>query len=260
MSVCTALLILLLASVIVMTLTWALQRRHGNAGYVDVVWAALMGASAIWLSAVGQGAALPRLLAALLGGIWGFRLSLHLLGRVLGEAEDGRYRYLREYWQGDQRKLFGFYMFQAISVPLFALPFLAVAANPQPAFSVWTLAGVLVWLGGLVGESIADAQLSRFRKQPGNRGRTCRSGLWRYSRHPNYFFEWLHWFGYALLAIGSPWWWLGLSGPLLMGASLRWLSGIPYTEAQALRSRGEDYRAYQRETSMFFPWPPRSPH
>ncbi len=83
-------------------------------------------------------------------------------------------------------------------------------------------------------------------------------GLWRYSRHPNYFFEWLHWFTYVLLAVGSPLWWLAWSGPLVMYLFLRYLSGVPFTEKQALRSRGEDYRDYQRSTPMFFPWFPRT--
>ena len=81
-------------------------------------------------------------------------------------------------------------------------------------------------------------------------------GLWRYSRHPNYFFEWLHWFAYVCLAVGSPLGWLAWSGPLLMYMFLRWISGIPWTEAQALRTRGDDYRAYQRDTPMLFPWFP----
>ena len=98
-----------------------------------------------------------------------------------------------------------------------------------------------VWLVSVGGESLADAQLARFRANPANRGKTCRSGLWRYSRHPNYFFEWLHWFAYVLLAAGSPLHWLAWSGPVVMYVFLRWISGIPWTEQQALRSRGEDY-------------------
>jgi steroid 5-alpha reductase family enzyme len=253
------LLIVLAVAVIAMGATWWLQLRTRNAGYVDVVWAALMGAAALFYGAVGMGAATPRLLVAMLGGVWGFRLSLHLLSRVLHEAEDGRYRHLREHWQGDQRKFFGFFMAQALLTALFSLPFLVVADNPVTGFTLWSLAGVALWLLSLAGESLADAQLSAWRKNPANRGKTCRAGLWSVSRHPNYFFEWLHWFAYVLLAVGSPWWWLSLTGPLLMGASLRWVSGIPFTEAQALRTRGDDYRAYQREVSMFVPWFPRRP-
>ena len=107
------------------------------------------------------------------------------------------------------------------------------------------------------GETVADRQLTRFRANPAHRGLTCRAGLWRYSRHPNYFFEWLHWFAYPALAAGSPRWLLAWLGPLVMFVFLRFLSGVPWAEAQALRTRGEDYRDYQHRTPMFFPWFPR---
>lgn len=249
--------VMLVVAVAVMTATWWLQLRTRNAGFVDVSWAGLMGLAALFYGAVGAGAAMPRLLAAMLGGVWAFRLCLHLLARVLHEVEDGRYRYLRGHWNGSQAKFFGFFQAQALSIPLYSLPLLVAASNPVPGLTAWTVAGVAVWLLSQAGESVADAQLARFRKRPENRGKTCREGLWRYSRHPNYFFEWLHWFAYLLLGIGSPWWWLGFAGPLMMGISLLWVTGIPYTEAQSLRSRGEDYRRYQRETSAFFPWFPR---
>jgi steroid 5-alpha reductase family enzyme len=249
--------IVLAVSIVAMSATWWLQVRTRNAGYVDVAWAALMGAAALFYGAVGIGAATPRLLVAMLGGIWGFRLSLHLLSRVLHEAEDGRYRYLREHWNGNQVKLFGFFMAQALLTALFSIPFLVVASNPVAGLSIWSIAGILVWVLSLAGESVADMQLGAWRRNALNRGRTCRAGLWAWSRHPNYFFEWTHWFGYVLLAVGSPWWWLSLAGPILMGASLVWITGIPFTEAQALRSRGDDYRAYQQEVSVFVPWFPR---
>ena len=145
----------------------------------------------------------------------------------------------------------------AVLIALFALPFLAVAANPVEGWSAWLLAGIATWLGSVGGEAMADRQLARFRADPGNRGKTCRAGLWRYSRHPNYFFEWLHWFAYVLLAVGSPIAWLAWSGPVVMYVFLRWISGIPWTEQQALRSRGEDYARYQRSTPMLIPWFPK---
>src|SRR5487761_2270194 len=210
---------------------WLIQRRTRNAGIVDAIWAAGMGASALFYAAVGSGGLTSRLAVAMLGSLWGFRLCLHILARVLNESEDGRYRYLREYWHGDQRKFFAFFMGQALLIALFSLPFLAVAENPRESFSVWCGLGLAVWIVSLAGESVADAQLSAFRKNPHNRGKTCRAGLWRYSRHPNYFFEWLHWFAYVCLAVGSPIGWLAWSGPLVMYVFLRWISGIPYTES-----------------------------
>jgi steroid 5-alpha reductase family enzyme len=116
-----------------------------------------------------------------------------------------------------------------------------------------------LFIGALavVGESIADGQLARFRADPANRGRTCREGLWRYSRHPNYFFEWIHWWAYVPLAASSAWWPATLAGPALMLFFILYVTGIPPTEERALLSRGDDYREYQRTTSAFFPWFPR---
>jgi steroid 5-alpha reductase family enzyme len=156
--------------------------------------------------------------------------------------------------------MFGMFQFQALLIVLFSLPFLAVARNPSAALTPWMIAGLVVWIGSVCGEALADRELARFRADPKNQGRTCRAGLWRYSRHPNYFFEWLHWFAYVGLAVGSPLFWLSFSGPIVMYAFLRWISGIPFTEAQALRTRGEDYRRYQAETSQLIPWFPKEQH
>ncbi|MDO8279159.1 MAG: DUF1295 domain-containing protein, partial [Burkholderiaceae bacterium] len=171
----------------------------------------------------------------------------------------GRYRHLREHWGGHQGKFFAFFMFQAALVLLFALPFIAVARNPVQGLTPMLLLGLAIWVFAVVAEGVADRQLARFRAEPANHGRTCRSGLWRYSRHPNYFFEWLHWFSYVALAQGSDLAWLAWSGPVVMYVFLRWISGIPFTEANALRTRGDDYRDYQQRTPMLIPWFPRSP-
>lgn len=242
---------------VLMVCGWRWQRRHDNAGIVDVLWAAGLAGAALWLAFTGSGAMSARVLVGVLGAAWALRLALHLWWRVRSEAEDGRYRALRRHWDGDQRRFLAFFLFQALLVVLFSLPLAAVAAHPQPA-PLQLGAAALVWAVSVLGESLADAQLARFRADPGNRGRTCDRGLWRYSRHPNYFFEWLHWCAWAIAAVGAPQAWLGLLGPVLMYLFLRFISGIPFTEQQALRTRGDDYRAYQRRTSMFFPWFPRS--
>ena len=139
------------------------------------------------------------------------------------------------------------------------LPFLLAAWNPAPGLHPLELAGAALWVVAWVGESLADRQLKRFKARPQARGLACREGLWRWSRHPNYFFEWLAWVAFLLLALPAPSGWAALPIPLLMLYFLLRVTGIPATEAQALRSRPEDYPRYQRETSAFVPWFPREP-
>ena len=246
-----------LGSALAMTGVWMYARRANNIGYVDVTWAVLMGLMAIVVAFGSKGALVPRALVGSLVTLWALRLATHLFKRVHRHPEDGRYKELREHWHGHQGKFFLFFQAQALIVTLFALPLLVASSNPVDGVTPWTIAALVIWLLAVGGESLADRQLATWVANPANRGKTCRQGLWAWSRHPNYFFEWLHWFAYALLAIGAPIAWLALSGPLLMFGFLYRLTGIPYTEAQSLRSRGDDYRAYQREVSAFFPWPPR---
>ncbi len=251
-----------LACALAMLAVWVYAHRTRNIGYVDVAWAALMGLMAIAVSIAGRGALLPRTLIGTLGAIWALRLGLHLFRRVHRQPEDGRYAQLRDRWHRHPAKLLLFFQLQGLIVTLFAIPLLVAASNPVAGVSGWILAGVLLWILSVAGEALADRQLSAWRENPSHRGKTCRAGLWAWSRHPNYFFEWLHWCSYALFAIGAPHAWIALAGPVLMFAFLYRVTGIPHTEAQALRSRGDDYRGYQREVSAFFPWPPRhsTPH
>jgi steroid 5-alpha reductase family enzyme len=250
------LLTIWLGAAIMMTLGWLWQRRRKNAGIVDVLWSLGLAVSAILNGLYGTGSLATRILVAMLGGVWALRLAGHLWIRVRAEPEDGRYRALREYWGDGQLKWFGLFQFQALLIALFSIPFAAAAANTSPHL-VWVAIALGFWNVSVLGESVADHQLAQFRANFANRGKTCRAGLWRYSRHPNYFFEWLHWFCYVALSLGGPTVWYSLSGPVLMYVFLRWISGVPYTEAQALRTRGEDYREYQRTTSVLVPWPPR---
>ena len=249
-------LVVLGAAALAMTGVFEIQRRTRNAGWVDVAWSYLMAGAAVFYAAVADGALLPRALVAVLACAWGLRLGTHLALRVGREAEDGRYQYLRGHWRDSQPKFFGFFLFQAALTAILSLPYYAVARNPIAEATPWTIAGVALFALCVALESLADRQLARFRHDPANKGKVCDVGLWRYSRHPNYFFEWLHWFAYVLLAIGSPSWWLALLGPVLMGLSLGFVTGIPFVEQQSLRSRGDAYRDYQRRTSVFVPWFP----
>jgi steroid 5-alpha reductase family enzyme len=251
------LLTIWLAEAVMMTLGWAWQQRHRNAGIVDILWSCGLAGSAVLNGIFGTGAPAPRATLAVLGGVWGARLALHLWARVHGEPEeDGRYRALRAHWGNHPLKWFCVFQFQAFLVPLFSIPFAAAGTNPDTQ-ALWLAIGIAIWLVSVGGESLADRQLAQFRRDPAHRGETCRFGLWRYSRHPNYFFEWLHWFSYVALAVGGPCVWYSLAGPVLMYVFLRWISGVPYTEAQALRTRGDQYREYQRTTSVLIPWWPR---
>ena len=255
----TSLALGLAVMVIVMTALWLLQRRTGNAGVVDVGWSAGVGIVGVLAAALGAGWAPRRLLVGAMIALWALRLAAYILRRVLGEPEDGRYARLRVEWgAGFQRRLFFFYQAQAVLAALFALPVWVVTGDPRPGWGARELAAVAVWLAAVAGESLADRQLARFRADPANRGRTCSSGLWRYSRHPNYFFEWLHWWAYVVLALGAPLAWLTLVGPVLMLYFLLKVTGVPATEARALLSRA-DYAEYQRTTSAFIPWFRRRP-
>jgi steroid 5-alpha reductase family enzyme len=151
-----------------------------------------------------------------MASLWSFRLALYILiDRICKEREDGRYRDLRAYWGGGRRAHLWFLPFfeaQSLLVLLFSLPMLVLVKNTRASISAFEIAGVLVWVVSVVGESIADRQLARFRADPATAGRVCRVGLWRYSRHPNYFFEWLHWWAYVLMGVGAPYGWLTLVG------------------------------------------------
>jgi len=247
----------LVVMAVVMVLLWFVQRRTANAGIVDVGWSLGVGVVAVACTVAGSGDPMRRLLAGVLVGGWSLRLGLYILRRVLAEEEDGRYRRLRQQWgAGFQRRAFVFFQLQALFAVAFAVPVAVVASNARPVSAAEAMVAVGLWLVAIGGEALADRQLAAFRGQPANRGRTCRQGLWRYSRHPNYFFEWLHWWTYVLLAAGAPLWWLSLLGPLAMLVFLLAVTGVPATEAQAAASR-PDYRDYQRTTSAFIPWPPK---
>ncbi len=239
---------------------WLWQVRTRNAGWVDVGWALGLAVMAILAAALGPAPLERKILVGLMGGLHGLRLGLHLWRRVATEAhEDGRYQAIRAAWQtGLNAKFFLFFQGQALLDVFLGLPFLLAAWNLRPGLHPWEWAAAALWLMAWIGEALADGQLRRFKARPEAKGRTCREGLWRLSRHPNYFFEWLVWVAYLLLALTAPWGWIAILCPALMLYFLLRVTGIPYTEAQSLRSRPEDYARYQRETSAFVPWFPKA--
>ena len=182
---------------------------------------------------------------------------------ALGQGpEDARYAALRQEWGARfQFRLFIFLQVQALAAALLSLSMMLSAHNPAPFPRALDVAGIVVLIIAVAGEGIADEQLRRFKKNPANRGRVCDAGLWGWSRHPNYFFEWFGWVAYPLLAIdtsgGWYWGWLALSGPAFMYWLLVHVSGIPLLEQQMLKSRGDAFRAYQTRVSAFFLLPPK---
>lgn len=248
-----------LVMVVAMAGLWALQRRVRNASIADVGWCMGLIAVVLWYCAQAGGEGERKFLVAVLVVLYAGRLGLYiLLDRVIGKQEDARYRRLREQWGGSTGLyMFGYFQLQAAAVVCFSLPFLVVIQNPHPPFALIELIGLLIWIVAVSGEAMADRQLARFRARTWNRDRVCREGLWYFSRHPNYFFEWLHWWAYVVMAIGMPGWLLTWIGPVAMGWALIKVTGIPLAEAQALASRGEEYRIYQQTTNAFVPWWPK---
>jgi len=243
-----------------MFVLWLRQRATKDASLVDAGWAAGLGVSAALLAILVDAPLPRRLLVASLAGAWSLRLTLHLyLDRVRGKPEDGRYRKLRADWgAAAQRNFLVFFQFQALLVAVLSIPYVLALTCPRGDLGVPDFVGAGLVVVSVLGEWIADRQLAVHRADPARRGLTCRTGLWRYSRHPNYFFEWIQWWAWPAMAWGSPLLPAALGGPALMLFFLFKVTGIPPTEARALLSRGEDYRRYQRTTSVFVPWFPRS--
>ena len=242
---------------------YLVARRIDNYGIVDIAWSYAFAVLAVFYALFAPGWPARRALIAGMAVLWSLRLGTHLYRRVMGHhpVEDGRYVQLRKDWAGNfGPKMFGFFQLQAASVVLLGVAFLVSSFNSAPRLHALEVAGALLWLIALAGESLADRQLAAFKRVPANQGHVCAVGLWRYSRHPNYFFEWLVWVAYFIFALASPHGWVAAIGPASILFLLLRVSGIPLTEEQSLRSKGEAYRRYQRTTSAFVPWFPKNSH
>ena len=258
------LLTVLLGLALAMSFAWLLQRLTGNCSWVDVVWSFATGAAGVVFALApmdGSGPNTRQIAVAVLVAAWSLRLGGHIAIRAWAGQDDPRYADLRRQWGGQfERRLFAFLMIQALVAWGLALSMLLAARNPAPGFRWIDVLGVAFLVVAVTGEAVADWQLRRFKSDPANKGRVCDAGLWSWSRHPNYFFEWLSWVAYPLFAIGSGWiWgWLALTGPALMFWTLRYASGVPPLEAHMERRYGDAFRAYQVRTNAFFPGPPHS--
>ncbi len=247
---------------VVFGLFFIVARRINNYGVVDIIWSYAFAALAIYYAMLGDGWLIRRILIACMVTVWSARLGTHLYRRVVSHhpAEDGRYAQLRKAWAGNFiPKMAGFFQMQAASVVLLGVAFFVVCLNRDPHLRPLEIAGAILWLLALVGEAVADAQLAAFKRHHRNKGHVCDVGLWYFSRHPNYFFEWLIWVSYFVFALASPWGWIAAIGPASILYLLLRVTGIPLTEEQSLRSKGDAYRQYQKTTSVFVPWFPKKP-
>lgn len=249
----------------VMSAAWLVQRRTGQGGWADAFWSLGLGAAGVMVALFpldGHPPSARQGLVAALIGLWGLRLGLHIAARAAREPEDARYASLRQEWGPRfQTRMFGFLMLQAGAAAILALSVLAAARNPTPGLTAQDGLACLIFVTALAGAGLADRQLAAFKADPANRGKICDTGLWSWSRHPNYFFEWLGWCAWPVFAIDFggawPWGWLALTGPAYIYWLLTRVSGVPLLEAHMRRSRPEAFAAYAARTSVFFPQPPR---
>lgn len=250
-----------------MAIAWGVRMRTGQSGWIDATWSLSTGAAGVGLALLAaqpgsQGARM--VLAAALSGLWGLRLGLHIVRRAASGGDDPRYADLARQW-GDRfpARLFLFLQIQALCGFGLAMAVFAGAHSPRPALDLRDLVAAAILLIAIAGEAVADAQLRHFAhdRQAQGKGGVCDIGLWRWSRHPNYFFQWLGWLAWPVMAIDAggnwPWGWAALVAPLLIYWLLVHASGIPPLEAHMLRTRGDAFRAYQARTSAFLPLPPR---
>lgn len=267
MSLVLALIGLAAALSLTMAGAWAVAMRTGRSGWIDAIWSFAVGlfGTAAALLPLGAEAFWPRQgLVAGLVLLWSLRLGCHIAARTMGDgADDPRYRELKKEWGPHFRaRLFLFLQIQAAAAFVLVLSVMAAAHNPVPGWRIGDGLGVALLVVSVLGEGIADRQLTAFRASASGKGQVCERGLWGWSRHPNYFFEWLGWLAYAAIAIaphaGYPPGWLALAGPVMMYWLLVHVSGIPPLEAHMLRSRGGAFRDYQRRVNAFWPAPPRA--
>jgi steroid 5-alpha reductase family enzyme len=241
----------------IMIFVWQWANKIKNAGVVDIFWSYNFPVIAIILLLLAPGWETRKTMICAMVIVAGARLGSYILIRTVSHLheEEGRYQQLRKEWvPNPDRRFFWFFQMQAISNVLLAIPFFVVCMNTSPKISPYEWAGFILWVISVNGERIADSQLSNFKKNPANKGKVCSEGLWNYSRHPNYFFQWLMWMSYFVFALGSPYGYLAIISPAIILYLLLKVTGIPITEEQSIRSKGNAFREYQKTTSAFIPW------
>ncbi len=228
-----------------------------NNSIVDMGWGA--GFIVVTLVALfSQGTYTERsLLVAALVFIWGGRLSYHIVRRNWGKPEDFRYAKWRKEWGRwlVPRAFFQVFMLQGALMLVIAYPIILINANSTPGLRFLDFLGLLVWLTGFYFEAVGDKQLAQFKQDPANKGHIIKTGLWKYSRHPNYFGEATMWWGIFILALSVPQGWTGIISPLTITGMLLFVSGVPMLEKKYQDNK--EFQAYARVTSKFFPWFPK---
>lgn len=260
MSTVLAVILLALLCAGAMALAWRVIIATGNSGWTDAFWSLTVGAVGV-IAALGPIEGVentPRnWLVAAIVAVWSLRLGLHIVRRTLRGKDDPRYAELKRGWGARYKpQLFIFLQIQAVVALVLAIAVMAVAHNPAPLGPGDAL-GVLIAALAIGGEAVADAQLTRFARNPANAGKVCDIGLWAWSRHPNYFFEFAYWLALVPIGSGHAWGWVAIAAPVMMFVLLRYVSGVPPLEAHMLRSRGAAFAAYQQLVPAFFPRPPR---
>ncbi|TGK01780.1 DUF1295 domain-containing protein [Leptospira langatensis] len=243
-----------------MSLLWLIGKIIHNYAIVDVGWGLCISTIAIVYFLLGDAYSVRKAIFAFMATVWGWRLSYFIFTtRVLSGHEDARYAAFRKDY-GDKVDIKFFtnvFQFQGVLGVLLSLPFLFPALNPSVVTEPLEIVGLILFTLGLLGESVADFQLAEFKADPTNQGKVCDEGLWKYSRHPNYFFEWIIWISFGLVSLASPWGWIGLISPFIMYILLTKITGVPLNEVGQLRSKGRLYEEYKSKTSSFFPWFPK---
>jgi steroid 5-alpha reductase family enzyme len=243
-----------------MALAWCVALTTGQSGRIDAIWAFATGLAAVVAAAASQGGPLRRTVVWIMVAIWSLRLGFYLWRRAISGADDPRYAALKQSWgEAAPWRLFLFLQIQAVASWPLALTAYCAAGAPRPALDWRDGLAITLFALALAGEAVADQQMASFKQAPANRGRICDQGLWAWSRHPNYFFEWLGWLAYPIMAAeaGYSAGWLTLSGPLVIYVLLVHVSGVPPLEAHLSRSRPAEFAAYAENVSAFWPRPPR---
>ncbi len=239
---------------IFMTLAYGVARARRRLDTVDTAWG-LGFVLAAWAVEIVQASG-RSLLIALLVSVWGLRLSSHIWRRSIRRGEDPRYIELSRKWRGSiwRRAYVSVFLLQGALIWVISLPIVLAANKPLVGWGWLTLLGALMWLAGFTFEAISDHQLAVFLSRQ-NRPKVLQTGLWRYSRHPNYFGELTQWWGIGLIALQTSYGWLGFIGPLTLSLLIVFISGIPPIEKR--RQKDPEYRQYQNQTSVLIPIPRR---